>query len=102
MLNPGALGLGVMDAFVCQAPMITTDCGNHGPEIAYLKDGLNGLVVHGGADRYAEAVIALFNDRAKLDAIKQAALRDARHYTLDNMVERFADGIARCVGMPKK
>ena len=102
VINPGAVGLHVLDSFCSGTPMMTTAEARHGPEIAYLKDGVNGLVVHGGADRYAEAVIALFNDRAKLDAIKQAALRDARHYTLDNMVERFADGIARCVAMPKK
>lgn len=102
VINPGAVGLHVLDSFCSGTPMMTTAEARHGPEIAYLRDGVNGLVVHGGADRYAEAVIALFNDRAKLDAIKQAALRDAKHYTLDNMVERFTDGIARCVAMPKK
>jgi len=102
VVNPGAVGLHVLDSFCSGTPMMTTAEARHGPEIAYLQDGVNGLVVHGGADRYADAVIALFNDRAKLDAIKQAAMRDAKHYTLDNMVERFSDGIARCVGMPKK
>jgi glycosyltransferase involved in cell wall biosynthesis len=102
VVNPGAVGLHVLDSFCSGTPMMTTAEARHGPEIAYLQDGVNGLVVHGGADRYAEAVIALLNDRAKLDSIKQAALRDARHYTLDNMVGRFADGIARCVAMPKK
>jgi len=102
VINPGAVGLHVLDSFCSGTPMMTTAEARHGPEIAYLQDGVNGLVVHGGADRYAEAVVALFNDRAKLDAIKQAALRDAQHYTLDNMVGRFADGIARCVAVPKK
>lgn len=102
VINPGAVGLHVLDAFCSGTPMITTVESRHGPEVAYLQDGVNGRVVRGGADCYAEAVIALFNDRTKLDALKQAALRDAQHYTLGNMVERFADGIERCVGMPKK
>lgn len=102
VVNPGAVGLHVLDSFCSGTPMITTAESRHGPEVAYLQDGANGLVVRGGADRYAEAVIALFNDRAKLEAIKQAALRDAKHYTLDNMVGRFADGIEQCVAMPKK
>lgn len=102
VINPGAVGLHVLDSFCSGTPMITTVESRHGPEVAYLKDGANGLVVRGEACRYADAVIALFNDREKLDAIKQAALRDAQHYTLDNMVERFADGIERCVAMPKK
>jgi glycosyltransferase involved in cell wall biosynthesis len=102
VINPGAVGLHVLDSFCSGTPMMTTAESRHGPEIAYLKDGVNGLVVHGETARYADAVIALFNDRARLDAIKRAALGDARHYTLDNMVERFADGIERCVAMPKK
>lgn len=102
VINPGAVGLHVLDAFCSGTPMITTAESRHGPEVAYLQDGVNGRVVHGGADRYADVVIKLFNDRAQLDAIKQAALRDAKHYTLDNMVERFADGIAQCVAMPRK
>lgn len=101
VINPGAVGLHVLDSFCSGTPMMTTAEARHGPEVAYLKDGVNGLVVCGEADVYAKAVVALLNDRTKLDAIKQAALNDARHYTLDNMVERFADGIARCVAMPK-
>ncbi len=102
VINPGLVGLHILDSFCSGTPMITTAESRHSPEIAYLRDGENGLVVHGGAGRYAGAVVALFTDRARLDAIKQAALRDARHYTLDNMVERFADGIERCLGMRKK
>ena len=102
VINPGAVGLHVLDSFCSGTPMMTTAESRHGPEVAYLQDGVNGLVVHGGSDNYADAVIALFNDRSRLEAIKQAALRDARHYTLDNMVERFADGIERCVAMAKK
>lgn len=102
VINPGAVGLHVLDSFCAGTPMITTAESRHGPEVAYLRDGINGLVVQGGPDRYADAAIALFNDRTKLEAVKQAALRDAQHYTLGNMVERFANGIARCVAMPKK
>lgn len=102
VINPGAVGLHVLDSFCSGTPMVTTVESRHGPEVAYLKDGVNGLVVEGAADHYADAVIALFDDREKLNAIKQAALHDAKRYTLDNMVTRFADGIARCVAMPKK
>lgn len=102
VINPGAVGLHVLDSFCSGTPMVTVSDSRHGPEVAYLKDGVNGLVVDGGAHAYADAVIALFNDRRKLDSIKQAAMHDARHYTLDKMVTRFAKGIARCVAMPKK
>lgn len=102
VINPGAVGLHVLDSFCSGTPMMTTAESRHGPEIAYLKNGVNGWVVHGEVEEYADAVIALFHDRVRLEEIKQTALRDARHYTLDNMVNRFADGIERCVSMPKK
>lgn len=102
VINPGLVGLHILDSFCSGTPMITTAESRHSPEIAYLQDGVNGLVVHGEAARYADAVVALFNDRSRLEAIKRAALNDARHYTLDNMVKQFADGIERCVAMPKK
>ncbi len=102
VINPGLVGLHILDSFCSGTPMVTTAESRHSPEIAYLKDGVNGLVVHGDAGRYADAVISLFKDGARLETIKQAALADARHYTLEHMVEQFADGIVRCVGLPKK
>jgi L-malate glycosyltransferase len=79
--------------------LVTTAESRHSPEIAYLRNGINGLIVQGGADRYAESIINLFNAPEKLAEIKDAALADAKRYTLENMVENFADGIARCVAM---
>lgn len=101
VINPGAVGLHVLDSFCSGVPMITTAESRHGPEVAYLKDGVNGLVVKGGVDRYAESVVDLLNDPVRLSLIKRAALHDADRYTLTNMVERFADGLARCLAMPK-
>lgn len=102
VINPGLVGLHILDSFCSGTPMITTAESRHSPEIAYLQDGVNGLVVQGGAEGYADGVIALFNDRIRLESIKQAALRDAKYYTLDHMVNQFADGIERCVSMPRK
>lgn len=82
--------------------MITTAAARHSPEIAYLRNGVNGLVVNGGADAYAKAVIELLREKDRLAALKQAALLDARSFTLNNMVNRFADGIERCLAMPQK
>lgn len=97
VINPGLVGLHILDSFCSGTPMITTVESRHSPEIAYLVDGTNGLIVHGDANQYADAVIALLNNQPKLDLIKEAALRDARRYTLDNMVSRFADGIELCL-----
>jgi len=101
VINPGAVGLHVLDSFCSGTPIITIADSLHGPEVAYLKDGVNGLVIKGDVSQYADAVISLFNEPAKLDLIKYAALHDAKKYTLDNMVNQFADGIERCLSKEK-
>lgn len=102
ILNPGLVGLHVLDAFCAGVPMVTTADARHSPEIAYLKDGENGLVVHGDAGAYAEAIIALLQDPSRYAHLKAGALAGAQHYTLQNMVERFTDGIERCLVMERK
>lgn len=92
-LSPGAVGLHVLDAFCGGIPMITTLGARHGPEVAYLESGRNGFVVADDAQVYAQAVLQLLDDPARLAQVREAASEDARRYTLDNMVERFVDGI---------
>lgn len=99
MLNPGALGLGVMDAFVCQAPMVTTDCGKHGPEVAYLEDGLNGVMTTNDLAAYASACVALLRDSSEMENLRRGCAASAGEYTLENMVARFANGIEDALGV---
>jgi glycosyltransferase involved in cell wall biosynthesis len=97
MLNPGALGLGVMDAFVCQTPMITTDCGNHGPEIAYLENGVNGVMTADDLNAFVEASVRLLRDTRLLETLRAGCIASAQEYTVENMARRFADGVANAV-----
>lgn len=97
MLNPGALGLGVMDAFVCQAPMITTDCGNHGPEIAYLENNVNGVMTKNDLNAFVEASVRLLRDAQALGSLRSGCTLSARRYTVENMAHRFVDGICRAI-----
>jgi glycosyltransferase involved in cell wall biosynthesis len=102
VLNPGAVGLHVLDAFCAGVPMVTTNDARHGPEIAYLKNGENGLIVQGDANVYADAVIYLLKNPTRYEQLKNAALAATKFYTLQNMVDNFADGIERCLLMQKK
>lgn len=101
MLSPGAVGLGVMDAFVCENPLITTDCGTHGPEITYLENGVNGVMTPDDLSAYVEAVVHLLGDECALDALRAGCAVAAREYTLENMAQRFSDGIVRCLELPR-
>lgn len=102
VLNPSLVGLHVLDSFCAGVPMVTTAEARHGPEIAYLKNGENGLVVCGGSDSYAEAVLGLLRNQDALEDLRLGTQEATKRYTLQNMVERFAKGIERCLEMPKK
>ncbi|HEX8873685.1 MAG TPA: glycosyltransferase family 4 protein [Nitrosospira sp.] len=100
IFNPGAVGLHVLDAFCSGIPMATTCESQHGPEIAYLKDGHNGIITRGDPEIYAAKVIRLLKDRAEYDYLCSGARASAERYTLRNMVERFTEGMQRCLELP--
>lgn len=100
MLNPGLVGLGILDSFAGDVPMITTDCGLHSPEIAYLHDGMNGLMTRDDQGAFVEAACRVLED----DVLHVNLLAGCRQasclYTIDNMARNFADGIEQCLAMP--
>jgi glycosyltransferase involved in cell wall biosynthesis len=100
VLNPGAVGLHVLDAFCAGIPMATTVDARHGPEIAYLKNGVNGVVSDGNPISYAADVVSLLEDKARYAAICTAAKIDAGRYTMVNMVDRFHAGILKSLALP--
>ncbi|MDZ7891341.1 MAG: glycosyltransferase family 4 protein [Rhodoferax sp.] len=100
MLNPGLVGLGILDSFVCEVPMLTTDCGLHSPEIVYLEPGINGLITANTMDDYVRESVALLHDSERLSAMKLECRRSAAEYTVENMARHFADGVEQCLQSP--
>ena len=99
MFNPGLVGLHIVDAFCAGLIMATTSTARHSPEIAYLRDGVNGVIAQGDDPRqYAEAVLDILTAPDRLATMRAASLRDSQRYTLDNMVLRFVDGIEQALG----
>lgn len=101
MLNPGLVGLGILDAFVCGVPMLTTDCGIHSPEIAYLENGVNGVMAADDPNAYVWASVNLLRDAQALDALRAGCVASAQEYTVENMAYRFADGVTSCLEAPR-
>ena len=93
MLNPGLVGLGILDAFAAGLPMITTDCNLHSPEIAYLRHGENGLMTANNLPAFVAACTDLLANPGKRQQLAAAARADADHYTVQNTARRFGDGI---------
>jgi len=97
MLNPGAVGLHIVDAFCAELVLLTTSNAKHGPEIAYLNNGKNGFMTEDSVDVYVQTVLQLMTEKIQLDNIKSAAFADSNKYTLENMVANFVEGIESCI-----
>jgi hypothetical protein len=99
LLMPGRVGLSVVDSFVAECPLVTVDSDLHSPEIEYLQDGVNGVCLPAGTGpaAYAEALAELLDDPAGLEVLREGCREAAATYTLDAMVERYADGLLRAL-----
>lgn len=100
VLHPAPAGLAVLDAFALGKPFATLDTPRHGPEIEYLRDGVNGLLTPAVPEAFAVAAAALLADPARLAAMGRAAREEARLRTVANMAARFAEGVLACLDGP--
>ena len=95
-LNPGMTGLSILDAFALGVPFATTDCKIHSPEIAYLKNGVNGIMSKPTESAFAAAVLKLIQSD-DLAMIKQNALADGKKYTIESMTRNFVGGVMKAL-----
>lgn len=101
MLNPGLVGLHILDSFVAGLPMISTFDSRHGPEICYLEPGVNGLLVEPTVGSYTASIVGLLEDWDKLRSLAQAARTSADQYTVEAMAANFHQGIIKCLNAPR-
>jgi L-malate glycosyltransferase len=98
MFNPGLVGLHIVDAFCAGLVIATTATALHSPEIAYLRPDDNGILADSdNPEVYAQAVLDVLMAPDRLAAMRTASLRDSGRYTLDNMVQRFVNGIEQAL-----
>jgi glycosyltransferase involved in cell wall biosynthesis len=90
---PGRVGLAVLEMASAGLPMVTFAASLHGAEIAYLKDGINGLFMDGDINAAAKELGALLTERPALERMRNEALSTASKYTVRNMAVNFADGV---------
>ncbi|OGB33309.1 MAG: hypothetical protein A3F78_16580 [Burkholderiales bacterium RIFCSPLOWO2_12_FULL_61_40] len=96
-MMPGLVGLAIIDAFVSGLPMVTTDIPIHSPEIAYLENGINGVMTSHRIDSYADGVVSILLDEQYRHALRQGCAESATRYTLEAMVTNFTTGILDCL-----
>jgi glycosyltransferase involved in cell wall biosynthesis len=97
LLNPGLVGLGILDAFAVGLPVLTTDIPIHGPEIEYLDAGNNAIVTPHDILAYADAVVGVLGNHELLGWLREGASRSGHKYTLENMVKNFTSGVEACL-----
>lgn len=102
LLNPGGVGLHVLDAFAAGLPILTTRAAKHGPEISYIKDETNGIITSTDATAFSDAIVGLFNDAARLASFVSAAREDGHAYSIQAMSKNFVDGMVKCIAAPHR
>ena len=96
-LMPYYVGLGVVDSFALETPIITTSNPFHGPEIEYLENGKNGFVTDDNIEAYSQTVIDILKT-GKYEELISGCRLSAKLYTVETMVENFKNGILSCLG----
>lgn len=93
LIAPGAVGLGLVEAFAAGVPMVVCEGGGHGPELAYLESGVNGLLVPATPQVLARAVLSLLQEVPLVQRLREGCRAAADRYTLEAMVANFCDGV---------
>lgn len=97
MMMPSAVGLAIIDSFAFETPIVTTDYPNHGPEIDYLINNVNGLMTECNIEKYSSKTIEVINNKDTLVKLKDGCRSCYEQYSLENMVSNFIDGIINCL-----
>jgi len=99
VLNPGLVGLGILDCFAAGLPFITTDVDLHSPEIEYLKHGENGLMLPFDVGPFSDQVSSLMLDQEALHHLKQGAEEMGHRVTLENMIDNVSQGVVSAISI---
>jgi len=91
---PGAVGLGIVDSMYCGLPLVTENV-NHGPEIMYFKEGVNGFMVPRGD------IVAL-SEKLKLllenDELRDRMSQNARNEIITRgHIDLLCNGFLSCL-----
>lgn len=91
ILMPGLVGLIAIDSFQFARPILTSEAGEHSPEIAYLEHEKNCLVDKGSVDAqsFATLIMRYLNDEQLQASLRTGCRQSAERYSIDNMASNF-------------
>lgn len=100
LLIPGLVGLVVLDSFAAGVPLVSTADALHSPEIEYIDEGVNGVLLPSAdATTYARKVIELLENEPALERLRRGAYRSAEEHGIAQAAERFVGGIESALEM---
>lgn len=91
---PGLSGLSINHAFAYGRPYVTLDAKFHGPEIAYLEDGYNGMLLKQSFTENIERLSMLISDRKTLNAYCSNAKTTGEKLSINNWVTQMKNSLA--------
>lgn len=98
LLMTGEVGLSIIHGFCFGLPLITVKGVSHGPEIDFLKDGINGFFVDADTNAIVMKISEILADDLKLQLLKQNALDSAYN---ECSVENFLNGFDEAINFFK-
>lgn len=99
---PGLVGLGIVDAFHHGLPPLVTDYPYHSPEISYLEDGKNGMIVDQGAAGLADGMRRMLRDSSLRERLAHGSRATGTKITMNQMVANFTEGILSSLQLPPR
>lgn len=90
---PGAVGLAVNHAFAHGVPVITQAGELHGPELEYIRDGVNGVIADPSQAALARAIERVIVDDDWQASLAAGALRARSGLGLEAMAKRLDAGV---------
>ncbi|WP_188547933.1 glycosyltransferase [Rhodococcoides trifolii] len=93
LMIPGRVGLVAVDSLTAGLPIITTDWPFHAPEFEYLEKDSTCVVSPDDMALYSVIVAQTMANSRALNEMADKCRIEARKYTVEAMVTRFADGI---------
>jgi glycosyltransferase involved in cell wall biosynthesis len=101
LLNPGRVGLIAVESMAMRLPIITTTGTRHGPEYEYLSPGRDSVECEAIASTITSAMIELADDPELAARLSTAIGEKSEAYTLQHMVDRYADALASLINDAK-
>ena len=102
MLNPGRVGLTVVDSFAMGVPMVTTEWRGHAPEFDYIDPDVNGVVTRDSLTQYVATVESLLQSPDRLKGLRAACIASCETYRIEAMAARFVSGVTGALGAGRR